>query len=669
MYQSGQNLDFQLSATPLLVTVFRGQTITYRVDVTSVGNFSSTVTVHIAGGLPPGTQGSITPSSVAPAAGRPAVAVLTVATTAGTPTGTYNITITGSSTGPYIVHSIIVTLTVVPSTGDFILSTSQEGSPLIVGQGQCRNVTVSVVALASFNSNVSLFSSLSSPSLTAEFSPNIVTPPLGGRADSNLQICVGPQAYLGKYNLTIIAFANTQGGTDSHWVTIVLIVSGTQPQPQYEFVISVSPPVVTVPQGSSGTATIWIQTPPSMTSSQTVNLASAGLPQGMNLIFSPNPVTVQPIQTTSSTIMITVDRTVPVGHYTITVTVGFESLNVIHSAPFLVQVTSPSATSSWTISVATDKQSYNPTDHVHVTGRVTTNGSPPTCQTNSTCYFSFLVPVTVKIMDQKGGQIYSTEFDIDMGNIFPSSWPSKDFQTDYAPTSPMPPGQYTVTAELSNSACNTTSNTISCSPIQATTSFEVAGSSTSPRCVIATAAFGSELAGPVLFLRSFRDRDVNATLLGSSFMSAFNSWYYSWAPTIAQQIAPNEKYKAATRVLISPLIGSLYVSHMVFTIVAPASPELAVLLAGLLASVILGLIYLTPFYGLVWKLSRRRITKRTIYKLLLVAAALTFLATLTTGTFSAAANLTALAVVETLLLTPALVLRKMASLTKNSTTA
>jgi hypothetical protein len=189
------------------------------------------------------------------------------------------------------------------------------------------------------------------------------------------------------------------------------------------------------------------------------------------------------------------------------------------------------------------------------------------------------------------------------------------------------------------------------------------------KCVIATAAYGSELAAPVQFLRNFRDNEVQKTTLGAYFMAAFNHWYYSWAPTIAQQIAPNENYKAATRVLISPLIGSLYVSHMVFAALAPASPELAVLLTGLLASSILGLIYLAPFYGLVWKLSKRRITKRTVYNLVVVAAALTFLATLTTGTFSAAANLTALAVVETLLLSPALILRKITPVIKNRTNA
>jgi len=142
-------------------------------------------------------------------------------------------------------------------------------------------------------------------------------------------------------------------------------------------------------------------------------------------------------------------------------------------------------------------------------------------------------------------------------------------------------------------------------------------------------------------------------------MQAFNNWYYSWAPSLAQRIALNENYKAATRVLIAPLIGSLFVSQVAFTALAPVSSELAIMLAGLLASALIGLVYLGPAYALAWKLSKRRITKRAIYYLAIAAAILTFIATLTTGTFNVTANLTALAVVETLLLTPALILRKM----------
>jgi hypothetical protein len=180
-----------------------------------------------------------------------------------------------------------------------------------------------------------------------------------------------------------------------------------------------------------------------------------------------------------------------------------------------------------------------------------------------------------------------------------------------------------------------------------------------PKCIIATAAYGSDLAPPVQFLRSFRDNQVQRTVLGSMFLTAFNGWYYSWAPGVAQRIAPNEGYKAITRAVIAPLIGSLFVGNAVFTAIAPLNPEIAVLSTGLVASALIGLIYLTPICALAWKISRRKITRRTICGLAVAAVALTLIATLSTGTFSVPANLTALAVVETMLLTPALVLRKL----------
>ena len=179
-----------------------------------------------------------------------------------------------------------------------------------------------------------------------------------------------------------------------------------------------------------------------------------------------------------------------------------------------------------------------------------------------------------------------------------------------------------------------------------------------PKCIIATAAYGSELAAPVQFLRSFRDNEVQKTALGSAFLTAFNGWYYSWAPGIAQRIALNENYKATTRAIIAPLIGSLFVGHALFSVLVPLSPGLAIVSAGLLSSALIGLAYLTPIYALMWKLSKRKIMRRTIYGLAVAAAAMTFFATLTTGTFNVAANLTALTVVETLLLTPALAMRR-----------
>ena len=52
-------------------------------------------------------------------------------------------------------------------------------------------------------------------------------------------------------------------------------------------------------------------------------------------------------------------------------------------------------------------------------------------------------------------------------------------------------------------------------------------------CLIATAAYGSELAPQVQLLREIRDNQLMNTESGSAFMSTFNEAYYSFSPTIA----------------------------------------------------------------------------------------------------------------------------------------
>jgi hypothetical protein len=171
-----------------------------------------------------------------------------------------------------------------------------------------------------------------------------------------------------------------------------------------------------------------------------------------------------------------------------------------------------------------------------------------------------------------------------------------------------------------------------------------------PQCIIATAAYGSQLAGPVQFLRGFRDNDVQSTGIGRAFMQAFNKWYYSWAPPIAQTISSSEPLKAMVRVIISPLIGALFVSHAIFRSLVGLSPDVAVLIAGITASGLIGAIYLTiPIYLI---FHRRRITKTSLICLMAIGFALSLYGTLSNHTTGLLENLSSILVVETVLLAP-----------------
>ena len=76
-------------------------------------------------------------------------------------------------------------------------------------------------------------------------------------------------------------------------------------------------------------------------------------------------------------------------------------------------------------------------------------------------------------------------------------------------------------------------------------------------CLIATAAFGSELAPQVQLLREIRDNTILQTESGSTFMAGFNQFYYSFSPAVADYERENPVFKEAVRVALTPLLTSL----------------------------------------------------------------------------------------------------------------
>jgi len=82
-------------------------------------------------------------------------------------------------------------------------------------------------------------------------------------------------------------------------------------------------------------------------------------------------------------------------------------------------------------------------------------------------------------------------------------------------------------------------------------------------CLIATATYGSELAPQVQMLREIRDNSVLTTTSGTSFMTAFNQFYYSFSPTIADMERENEVFKETVKIAITPLLTTLSILNYV----------------------------------------------------------------------------------------------------------
>lgn len=76
-------------------------------------------------------------------------------------------------------------------------------------------------------------------------------------------------------------------------------------------------------------------------------------------------------------------------------------------------------------------------------------------------------------------------------------------------------------------------------------------------CLIATATFGSELAPQVQQLRELRDNSLLQTTSGTSFMTGFNQFYYSFSPTIADWERENPTFKEVVKIAITPMLSTL----------------------------------------------------------------------------------------------------------------
>jgi len=78
-------------------------------------------------------------------------------------------------------------------------------------------------------------------------------------------------------------------------------------------------------------------------------------------------------------------------------------------------------------------------------------------------------------------------------------------------------------------------------------------------CLIATATYGSEMAPQVQLLREIRDTQLMSTDSGVSFMTGFNSLYYSFSPHVADLERESPVFKEMVKIGITPLLSTLSV--------------------------------------------------------------------------------------------------------------
>jgi hypothetical protein len=130
---------------------------------------------------------------------------------------------------------------------------------------------------------------------------------------------------------------------------------------------------------------------------------------------------------------------------------------------------------------------------------------------------------------------------------------------------------------------------------------------TTQRCMIATAAYGGETSPDVLYMRYVRDGLIGSTATGRVLVNAFNTFYYSWSPAIAQAIADNEPLRDIFRVLLVPLLLIVHVTA--WTFIALGTGDLASVAAFTVAAALSVLVYvMVPAFMVreVWRQNQRR---------------------------------------------------------------
>jgi hypothetical protein len=134
---------------------------------------------------------------------------------------------------------------------------------------------------------------------------------------------------------------------------------------------------------------------------------------------------------------------------------------------------------------------------------------------------------------------------------------------------------------------------------------------TGPVCIIATATYGSPLAEEVVFMRSVRDDMIGSNRVGSVLVEGWNTFYYSWSPPLARAIADSTLLKAAFKVLLLPLLGTMHVVAFQYKVLAPVSPELASIVGFATAAFLAIGVYLFLPSWFLSELVRRKVAGKT----------------------------------------------------------
>ena len=478
-----------------------------------------------------------------------------------------------------------------------------------IPQGGSGSVTITSNSILSFTGPVTLSVTGSVPAgvTFSTFNPNPIIIPSGGSASATLTINVAGSATPGVSTITLSGV-----GIVTHTTTFSLAITSGN-----DFSLSLTSSALSVGSGSSATDTVTVTSLASFNSA--VSLTASGLPGGVHVSFSPSSVTPTAGGTVTSLATVSVDSGTPASTPTITITGTSASLT--HSQMLTLTITiTPDFSIMSSVGSISIAQGASGTSTITI-GSL--NGFSSAVALSNSWVGSAPSGVNVNIP----------------GPVTPPSGSTATSTLTVSAASGSSLGSFTLSI-IGTSGALTHSVNVGIMITPAATTSSSSTTPGAPKCLIATATYGSELAPEVQLLRNFRDNSILKTTAGSNFMLAFNTWYYSFSPYVANYITTHSFERTIMKGVLYPLIGMLYLTSNLFT-ATETYPEAAALLSGLFASSLIGAFYLgLPLALLRTRISRLRgwRTQKSLQKIL-AATLLIALGMMIVGEFTSSAPL------------------------------
>ncbi len=560
-------IDLVTSQTSLQIT--QGGNANVQLSIGGTFNGQAEITHKWIGSAPSGVNLQLSQTS-----GKvPFASTLQIQVSNSTSPGQYKLEVKAKNkNGNYNIYDkVTITINVISATQpDFNLSISPATITRV--QGEMAEYSITVIPVAGFSGTIHFSVSGIPPGSTYQF--------VSSGSNIYLRVMTSSSTPPGNYTLTITAQSGGKIHTTSATLTVTTATtttttasSTTTTQPSASFFINVNPTSLTLARGDTAHLTVRVQKVGEF--SDPVTLSASNLPQGVSI--SSNINNAPPDFTADVTLVAT--NQAPLG-----------------TRQFTLLATGGGITRSSTITLTISGQQTRTQTQTQTQTRTGAQTSTPT-QTQAGFDFSLSVtPRTLTLNPESTGSVAVTVKKVSGSGTVTLS--ASGLPSD-ASIRFNPPSLQEGTSSLVIKAGQTTGTftvvvTGTSGSKRKSATFQLQIKAGESRCIIATAAFGSELDPHVSYLRNFRDNLVMSTYSGSRFITAFNAFYYSWSPQVAGVIRKNNALASFTRLSIVPLLSVLEAGSSLYKVLLPLGKETAMVSTGVIASFLLGLIYLSP---------------------------------------------------------------------------